>query len=324
MRETSDFLARADPDVVPILDLIPPLDLTGDIPAARVRMAEARAALIAAMPDVPGVTTRDEMVPGLDGDPDVMVRIYEPEGGHDGSALSYIHGGGMVLMRVADTDFHCKEIAAALGCLVTSVEYRLAPEHPYPAGAHDCYAALRWLHDHAADLGVDPARIAVGGASAGGGLAAAAALLAKERGGPAICFQWLIYPMLDDRNTTPSSHEITEPRVWNRTSNVEAWAAYLGPLAGTDDVPLPAAPARATADDLRGLPPAYIDVGDLDVFRDEDIAYAMTLSAAGVPVELHVTPGAFHASELYNPGAATSQRITAFRTDALRRALAPR
>ena len=318
------FRERADQAIVPILDLVPPIDLTGDIPEARRVIDAARRELIAAMPHIPGVATRDVQVPGEDGDPDVLVRIYEPaEGGHSGGALSYIHGGGMVLMSVDDTDFQCKQIVRDVGCLVTSVDYRLAPEHPYPAALHDGYASLRWLAENAEDLGVEPDRIAVGGSSAGAGLAAGVALLARDRGEVPLCLQWLVYPMLDDRDRTPSTHEITEPSVWNRTSNQRAWQAYLGDLAG-GDVPLYAAPARATVDDLRGLPPAYVDVGELDAFRDEDIEYAQRLLQAGVPTELHVTPGAFHASEVYNPAADTSRRIVHARVDALRRALGPR
>lgn len=318
------FLDRADPEITPVLELIPPVDLSGDIPTARAKVAEAREQLLAALPDVPGVVTRDVMVPGMEEDPDVMVRLYEPaEGGHDGAALVYLHGGGMVLMRVADTDFHCKSIVAEIGCLVASVEYRLAPEHPHPAAVHDSYAALGWLHAHASELGVDTDRIAIGGLSAGGGLAAGTALLAKERSEHPLCFQWLVYPMLDDRNLTPSSHDITDPRVWNRSSNLRAWAAYLGGSheVGGTDVPLTAAPGRASVEDLVGLPPAYLDVGELDLFRDEDIAYAMRLLQAGVATELHVTPGAFHASEMYNPEAASSRRITRVRHDALALAL---
>jgi len=316
------FRERADQQIVPVLELVPPIDLSGDIPTARARIDAARRELVALLPEVPGVVTRDVHVPGHDGDPDVLVRIYEPvSGGHTGAALSYIHGGGMVLMSVDDTDFHCRQIVAEVGCLVTSVDYRLAPEAPYPAALRDAYAALRWLHEHADELGVDRARIAVGGSSAGGGLAASVALMARDLGEVPLCLQWLVYPMLDDRDATPSTHEITEESVWNRASNRLAWEAYLGDLHGTDDVPIHAAPARASVEDLRGLPPAYVDVGELDAFRDEDIAYAQALLQAGVPTELHVTPGAFHASEMYHPGAPTSARILAHRTDVLRRVL---
>lgn len=318
------FLERADPEIVPILDAIPPLDLSGDIPTAREAAARARQELIAAAPDVPGVVTRDVMVAGRGPDPDVMVRVYEPESGeHSGAALLYVHGGGMVLMRVSDTDFHCKSIVDRIGCLVVSVDYRLAPESPYPAAVHDCYAVLGWLHASAAELGVDAGRVAIGGLSAGGGLAAGTALLARDRGELPLCFQWLVYPMIDDRNETPSSHEITEPSVWNRASNLRAWDAYLGGdhAPGGDDVPIYAAPARATVEQLAGLPPAYVDVGELDLFRDEDLAYAGRLLQAGVTTELHVTPGAFHASEMYNPTAGSSRRIARQRDEALARAL---
>lgn len=318
-----NFIDRADPEIVPILDFMPAIDLSGDIPAARRAVNEAMDALLATLPTIEGVVSRDLMIAGEGDDPKLRIRIYEPEGGgHDGSALLYIHGGGMVLLRVEDTDQMCRDIVAELGCVVVSVDYRLAPEHPYPAAVHDCVAALRWLHGEAAALGVDPDRVAVGGGSAGGGLAAGLALEARDRGLP-VCFQWLIYPMIDDRNETPSSHEVTEARVWNRDKNVLAWDAYL---AGTERsaVPLSAAPARAGLDDLAGLPPAYIDVGEVDLFRDEDIAYAARLMQAGVACELHVTPGAFHASESYHPTAASSQRILGYRKDALRRGLAPR
>lgn len=316
------FRDRADQAIVPVLDLVPSIDLSGDIPSARARIAEARSELIAAMPDVPGVVSRDVQVRGVDGGSEVLVRVYEPESGrHSGGALSYIHGGGMVLMSVSDTDFHCRRIVAKVGCLVTSVEYRLAPEAPFPAALDDCYAALRWLCEEAGDLGVDRDRIAVGGLSAGGGLAAGVALLARERGEVPLCLQWLAYPMLDDRNETPSSHEITEPSVWNRESNLRAWDAYLAGGAGGVDVSVLAAPARASVEDLRGLPPTYLDVGELDLFRDEVIDYAKALLQAGVPTELHVTPGAFHASEMYNPAAETSRRIERARTEALRRHL---
>ncbi len=329
-----DLDARADPEILPVLGLVPPIDLTGDLPAARAASAEARRPLMEAIGHVEGVSRRDVVVPGhrhADGtaDPDVRVRVYGREPGAalpdpTGAALLYVHGGGMVLMDVDDADFICERIVADVGCAVVSVDYRLAPEDPYPAAVHDCHAALVWLHGAAEELGVESDRIAVGGHSAGGGLAAGLAILARDRAEVPICFQWLIYPMLDDRDATPSARAATDPRVWNRTSNRVAWRAYLGDAAGGPDVPLPAAPARATPADLVGLPPAYLDVGELDAFRDEDVAYAGALWQAGVACELHVTPGAFHASESYHPGAPTSRRIHALRTDALRRALGPR
>jgi acetyl esterase/lipase len=206
-----------------------------------------------------------------------------------------------------------------MGAVVVSVEYRLAPEHPHPAPVEDCYAGLVWMTENAGELGVDPDRIAIYGGSAGGGLAAGTALLARERGGPKLCFQMLIYPMIDDRNETPSSNEIVDLGVWDKSSNIEGWAAYLGDRVGTDQVDSAAAPARET--DLSGLPPAYIDVGELDAFRDEDIAFANRLMHAGVACELHVYPGALHASELFAGEAALGKRVIGWRLDAMRRAL---
>jgi acetyl esterase/lipase len=184
----------------------------------------------------------------------------------------------------------------------------------------DCYAGLAWTHRHAAELGVDAARIAVGGASSGGGSAAGLALLARDRGELPVGFQLLIYPMLDDRNVTPASRALTDRRVWNRASNLIGWGAYLGDAAGTDLVSPYAAPARAT--NLAGLPPAYLAVGDLDLFIDEDIEYAQRLQQADVPTELHVYPGGTHAFDSYAPASALARRFAADRDEALRRAFA--
>jgi len=196
------------------------------------------------------------------------------------------------------------------------VEYRLAPENPYPAPVEDCYAGLLWMAAHAAELGFDPERLAVYGGSAGGGLTIATVMLARDRGGPAIKFQMPIYPMIDDRNETPSSHEITDIGLWDRAGNIEAWKWYLGD--GKADQY--AAPARA--EDLAGLPPTFIDVGTVDLFRDEDIAFAQRLMQAGVPTELHVNPGAYHAAEVFAPQSPLAERIWARRYEALRRGLA--
>ena len=187
---------------------------------------------------------------------------------------------------------------------------------------HDCYAGLQWTVANAAELNIDPTRIAVGGESAGGGLSAGTCLFARDRGGPEIAFQYLIYPMLDDTNTTPSSLEFADGWPgWPREMNLVAWDAYLGDASGSDAVSPYAAPTRAT--DLSNLPPAYIDVGVLEVFRDEDIDYANRLMQAGVPVELHVYPGVFHGWELATPTAAVTQIATANRRAAMKRALHP-
>jgi acetyl esterase/lipase len=207
-------------------------------------------------------------------------------------------------------------ICDEVGAVVVSVEYRLAPENPHPAPVEDCYAALVWMVKNADELGFDPNRLALYGGSAGGGLVLGTALLARDRGGPPVKFMMPIYPMIDDTNTTPSSHEIVDVGIWDREGNIEAWAWYIGD--GKPDQY--AAPTRA--EDLTGLPPAFIDVGTVDLFRDEDIAFAQRLMHAGIPTELHIHDGAYHAAERFAPEAALSTRIWAARLDALRRALA--
>jgi acetyl esterase/lipase len=215
-------------------------------------------------------------------------------------------------------DGWCQQVAADLDAVVVSVDYRLAPEHPFPAGIEDCYAALCWTAGQASALGIDPARIALAGQSAGGGLAAGTALMARDRGYPAPCFQLLEIPELDDRLDTPSMLAFQDTPLWNRPNAEWSWRHYLGP--GHVGEPSPyAAPARAK--DLAGLPPAYVSTMEFDPLRDEGILYALKLMQAGVPVELHSYPGTFHGSGLL-PGAAVSKRSAREALDALRRALA--
>jgi len=284
-----------------------------DLPAMREQMSALP------RPPAPPTKTRyeDHVVPGPDGDPDITLRMYRAPGTTGPApALYWIHGGGYIFGSALDPDVRLSRWAEQLGCVVVSVEYRLAPEHPYPAPLEDCYAGLRWTYGQAATLGIDPQHIAIGGASAGGGLAAGLALLARDRGEVPIAFQLLIYPMIDDRNATGSSH--LDALVWSRGANDLGWRAYLGCLAG-GDIPPYAAAARAT--DLAGLPPAQITVGTCDVFRDEDIEYAARLLAAGVPTELHVYPGAPHGFEMLAPDAGVSQRCRRDIDEALARAL---
>ncbi|GAA3039946.1 alpha/beta hydrolase [Streptosporangium longisporum] len=302
---------------------LPVLDLGSvrveDLPGMRLQMSEAIAAM-EPLPQDERVTIEDRTVPGPEGDPDVRLRIYRPAS-RTGTipALYWIHGGGMIFGQVEMEDSALTRYVVALGCAVVSVNYRLAPEHPDPAPVEDCYAGLVWTAKNAAELGIDPARIAVGGISAGGGLAAGTVLLARDRGGPAVAFQLLICPMLDDRNVTPSSREFADAVVWNRAANLLGWKALLGERAGGEDVSVYAAPARAT--DLSGLPPAYVDVGELEVFRDECAEYALRLAQAGVSTEFHLYPGAFHGFEGLVPEAEISRRAAAERVVALRRAL---
>jgi len=207
-------------------------------------------------------------------------------------ALLWIHGGGMVMGDARQDAPFCARVARELDAVVVSVEYRLAPEHPFPAPLEDCYAALEWL---AAQPDVDPARIAIGGASAGGGLAAGLALLARDRGRVRPALQLLVYPMIDDRTTLRTDIDPRRLRLWSPGSNRFGWQAYLGPdltPGQPDGVPAAAAPARAG--DLTGLPPAWIGVGSCDLFHDEDVAYAQRLQQAGVECTLEVVPGAYH------------------------------
>src|SRR4051812_14072605 len=310
------FEDRLDPALRPMLQALVASDLSGDIAATRPAARALAEKQWSVFPDVPEVEVVDHDADG------VRVRTYSHRDRPAvTTALYWIHGGGMVGGFVESDDFMCKTWVRKLGCLVASVEYRLAPEHQYPAHVDDCYGGLEWFASAAGDLGFDRSRIVLGGASAGGGLAAAVALMARDRGDIALTHQMLVFPVLDDRCEPPSCGEILEPRVWNGTANRYAWRAYLGDRAGTDEVPIYAAPARATVDELRGLPPAYIDVGELDPFRDEDIAYAQKLLQAGVACELHVTPGAFHGSEGMVLDAPSSMLIRSYRRDFLRRAL---
>ncbi|MET9771414.1 alpha/beta hydrolase [Streptomyces sp. NPDC006415] len=282
---------------------------------AAVRAARANAGF---PPPAEGVLVRDHRLPGPD---PVRVRVYRPRAADPRPlpCLVWIHGGGMVLGTPEADDARVSRYVLEAGCAVVSVDYRLAPEHPYPEPVEDCYRALRWTAEQAGALGIDPERLAVGGISAGGGLAAATALLARDRGGPRLAFQLLLCPMLDDRNTTHSSREFTEAVTWPRANNLYGWAALLGPSAGGDDVSPYAAPARAT--DLSGLPPAYVDVGELEVFRDECAQYALRLIAAGVSTEFHLWPGAFHGFDGTLPHLTLPRRAAAEQIAVLRRAL---
>lgn len=321
---STDFELLVDEEYREVLRNTPPRvldvsDVRGSVDVIRKSAAARQAA--APPPALPeGVSIEDRTVPGPAGQPSVRVRLYRPARlSSPAPALYYVHGGGMVGGTIEMSDAYCATIADQVGALVASVEYRLAPEHPFPAPIEDCYAGLLWLWEQSEVLGIDSRRIAIGGGSAGGGLAAGLALLARDRGVVAMCYQHLVYPMLDGRNLTRSSHAITDERVWNRASNLVGWNAYLDGHAGANEVSAYAAPARAT--DLRGLPAAYICVGTADLFMDEDMAYAQALRDAGVPVELHVYPGAYHGSQNATPGAALSRRWAEDERKVLERAL---
>ncbi len=287
-----------------------------DIVARRETLYGMLAQMTADLPPNENVRTEDRVIPGPAGAPEVTVRIHQPaDSSGSRPGILFLHGGGMVLGNLDTDDLTAIALCESLGAVVVSVDYRLAPENPYPAAPDDCYAGLTWLADNTGTLGVDPDRLALYGGSAGAGLAFAVALMARDRGGPAIRFVMAPYPMIDDRNETPSSQAIVDVGIWDRAGNIEAWAWYLGGESADGY----AAPSRAA--DLSGLPPTFIDVGDQDMFMDEDVEFAGRLEAAGVPTELHVYPGAYHGSEVFAPTAELSQRIVAARLDALRRAL---
>jgi acetyl esterase/lipase len=226
------------------------------------------------------------------GEPDVIIRVHRPAGAQGALPCVYsMHGGGYVTGSYEIDDARLEGWSRAYHCVGVSVDYRLAPETPYPGPLEDCYRGLKWVFDHSEELGVNPGRIGVSGASAGAGLAAGLAMLARDRGEVPLRFQLLDAPMIDDRQVTPSSRR-DDQVIFNRHSSEFGWRSYLGALYGTARVPAYAAPARGT--DLSGLPPAYVCVGNVDGFRDEAIDYAMRLNQAGVPAELHVHPGAPH------------------------------
>ncbi len=248
------------------------------------------------------------------------VRLHRPVDG-DGvarPALLWIHGGGFVMGTAAQDDELCCRLARELGIVVAAVDYRRAPEYPFPVPLHDCHDALVWL---AARPDVDATRVAVGGASAGGGLAAGLALLARERGEVALVFQLLVYPMLDDRTAVRTDVDERHVRLWNAASNRFGWRSYLGAEPGDAGVDPLAAPARHA--ELRGLPPAWIGVGSLDLFLDEDRAYAARLREAGVLCELDVVPGAFHGFDAVRPGAGVSRAFRSAQARALGGVLDP-
>tara|TARA_B100000902_G_scaffold395586_1_gene454490 strand:+ start:149 stop:1102 length:954 start_codon:yes stop_codon:yes gene_type:complete len=306
---------RIDAESKPALELLwsaLPGGLNGiaDIVARRAAYHAFRAA--APKADYPHLIVSDHTYPGPGGD--LTLRLYRPlEAEKESPGLIYIHGGGMIMGDLESQDEAMKICASKLGMPIASLDYRKAPEHPYPAAPEDCYAGVCWVFKHASDMGMDAHNIGLMGISAGGGLALAAALMLRDRQGPSLKYLVPLCPMIDDRHHTDSSKTVLDIGIWDREGSIEAWNWYLG-----DSKPdAYAAPARA--EDLSSLPPTYIDVGDLDLFRDEDMLFAQRLSAAGVPVEFHLWTGAYHVSELFAPQAKLSKAIWATRYAAIRR-----
>ncbi len=305
-----------DPELRATLELFPTFEFSAETLAER-RAAPLPAAYGADDGSNP-IDVEDHAIAGPDGG-SLRIRIYRTRGGEAVKpGYLQIHGGGYVLGSVEVSDLRNRTLALETDSVVAAVDYRLAPETPHPGPVEDCYAGLKWLHAEASALGVDPARIAVGGESAGGGLAAALCLLARDRGEVEVCFQHLIYPMIDDRTAaTTDPHPYAGQYVWTPDSNAFGWRALLNAEPGSDGISPYAAASRA--EDLSGLPPAFIAVGALDLFVEEDIEYARRLMRAGVPTELHVYPGAYHGF-IHMTGTEISQRFNRDSLESVRKA----
>ena len=304
MNPTVDVRPLIDREIAEILDALP-IDIGALLGSLTLDNVDDVRAVMASRPVEPvsdDVTRTDHVIDDATG---LSVRVHR-EVGVEGRlpCVYWIHGGGYVAGSNVGDDLRFDRWCPELGCVGVSVEYRLAPEHPYPAPLDDCYAGLAWVFANADELGIDPSRTGIGGASAGGGLAAGLALLARDQGELPVAFQLLIYPMIDDRQITPSSTWI-DP-IWPPSANNFGWTSYLGSGKGGPDVPAYAAPARAT--DLTGLAPTLISVGAIDGFCDEDVDYATRLRQAGIPVELHVYPGAPHGFDGFGAASAVARR----------------
>ena len=309
----ADPYSVVDPELVAALRQVPAMELTADM------VAEFRQT--PSMPPLPAPAPQpvERRIPGPAGAPEVRLWIVDPAPAEKSKpALLHLHGGGLMMPDPMLAP-RIQTIATDCRCVVVSVDYRLAPETRHPGALEDNYAALAWLHAHAGELGVDRSRIAVGGESAGGGLAANLAIHTRERGEIPICFQLLIYPQLDDRT---GSARLVPPAIghflWDAGANRLAWSSLLGEPAGSSKVPAAAVPARVES--VVGLPPAWIGVGAIDLFVEEDMEYARRLVHAGVATELVVVPGAYHGFDVLVPDAAASRRFTASWKAALRKA----
>ena len=308
-----------DPEIAGFLDLFPSIALSMEtLPAMRARQLP----FPVDPASIEAVDLVKRTIPGPTGAPDIELYVYTPrQGKGPRPCIFHIHGGGFVGGSAESVEGAVRPIAADLDCVIISLNYRLAPETPHPGPVEDCYAALAWVFKNAAELSLDTSRIGVKGESAGGGLAAALALLVRDRGEYRLAFQSLTYPMLDDRTCLGEQHPYTGEYIWTPHNNAFGWRALLGVEPGSDGVSPYAAPARAES--LAGLPPTFITTGSLDLFLEEDLEYARRLIRDGVPCELHVYPGGFHAFDVA-PGAAISAASRRDTREALRRALYPR
>ncbi len=310
------------PDLYPAARFVPRSVHPGLIVSLlRLRAGLRRSPQTFSVPLVEGVTIQDVFVPKFDGTHSIRVRFYRPEQPDPVPAMLWIHGGGFVMGNSQIDEDNNIAIVREIGIAVISVDYRLAPGlSPFPAPIEDCYAALRWLHAEAKQLGVLSERIAIGGSSAGGGLAAGLALMAHDRKDVPVAFQLLIYPMLDDRTALRADIDMSGVRLWNNKCNHFGWTSYLGRAPGSADIHPYAAPARR--EDLSGLPPAWIGVwGGFDLFRDEDLIYAKRLAEAGVACELRIVERAYHAFDRFSPRANVVKQFRQSYVNAMQRTL---
>lgn len=314
-----NLLDSVDPELRGFLEIQPKLRLNQE------KLVKSRAFIVEAAksqkkPDLPGLSFEQIEVPGAFEGPPIRVLVYRPSQTTEPiPAMVHMHGGGYVMGVPEMADTGNRQTAMSLNCAIFSVDYRLAPESPYPAAMQDAYSVLVWLHAHADELGIDPARIGLKGESAGGGVAAAVAQYARDHKGPAVAFQHLIFPMLDDRTALRKDVPAHIGKFfWTEEHNRFGWRALLGDDLGAGELSPYASPARAT--EFGGLPPTFIAVGGVDLFIEENIRYATLLNAAGVPVELHVYPGAYHGFQLVAQ-ARVSQQFERDSLAALRRAM---
>lgn len=306
--------AQAAAPVLAMMSNAPKIPV-GDALGRRNMVSSAFGALIDAMPDFPDVETQVFKTKSYDG-AEIEIYRFHKTGAPSPAAILHIHGGGMIAGTAAMFAKGAKAMVSTSGTQFFSVDYRLAPEHQDPVLVEDCYAGLVWLHEHAAEFGVDPARIGTMGESAGGGLAAGLTLLARDRKlQPPLAKQILVYPMLDSRNITNDNAELAPFLMWDVNSNITGWSALLGDKMGTEAVSAYASPAHAK--DLSNLPSTYMDCGNLDLFRDEDTTYAARLAAANVDVEYHLYPGLPHGFEALSATSAAAQKAFANRVKAL-------
>lgn len=299
-----------DPELVPYLSVLPTVIDFSSTESIRSFWAEFSAQNRTAEDhnDADKITIENRMIPGLNNDPDIAIRIYKPKHSPQNQlpAIYEIHGGGFIIGDLNMQDLWCVDMALQVGAVVISVDYRLAPEHPYPAAPNDCYAGLNWIFENAQTLGIDPTKIAIAGQSAGACLAAATTLRSRDQNGPQVCFQLLEIPVFDDRMTTASMLEFKDTPMWNHSNAIWGWKHYLGEDHDGNTSPY-AAPARA--DDLSELPPTYISTMEFDPLRDEGIEFALRLMRAGVSVELHSYPGTFHGATMVAKAKVTQRNL---------------